>query len=1030
MRFLFTTFLFLLVICLFSCENKSQKQAKRPLSPELQKALADFEIAEDFEIELFAAEPLIADPIAMEVDANGKVYVVEMHGYPLEKSGTGKVKMLIDTDSDSYPDQSTIFADSLVLPTGIMAWKNGVIVTDPPHVWYLEDSNGDNKADIKKILLTGFALSNPQHNLNNPIFGLDNWIYMAHESSITPIIYKEEFGDEGTEIYFPNRPEPRLPQNANGRNVRFKPDTYDLEMLSGESQFGQTFDEFGHHILTSNAHHLFHEVIADRYLRRNPTLLVADATQSMPDHGDACEIYPITQNPEHQLLTDVGVVTSSCGVTWYLGGLFPEKYKNMTFIAEPVHNLVHADIIENNGTSFIASRAFEKKEFLASKDAWFRPVNFYVAPDGALYVIDYYRQIVEHPEWMAEDMGKSDKLYNGTDKGRIYRVFPKNTKTLPKFEPLTKLNDKKLVELLKSPNIWYRRTAQRLLLDRKNVEAVPLLKEIIKKNESAESVVHALWTLEGLEVFEEEILKWALKNENAGVRENAIKIVEYELNKKLKAGAGVTKAYVYQLLDIDNLKNDPSPKVRYQLLCTLGFFNDEQSLQVRNELLVKDIEDKWVHYAALSAAQGTEIEVFDFAVKNLTHQPSEGKALLFANVSALIGLGDDQEKISQLMQKIMQNPAQENAWWQAASLEGLSKTLAYKYRKSENGKNTSFSNSNIFENEKKLLLSNLGIVKTTDLGKAILNLLEIIGLPDANTCDPFVSNALAVLNDKNADEGRKALAIGLLALMQPEKYMSQIQQVINPQSPIDIQKIAMQALSKTKGTTVCSFLVQEWRNFTPEVKEEAIEVFMKNRERTFFLLTALERKQIPTTAIAWHNQVRLMNNDDVSIRKKARSVLASNESNKVEILEKYKNAFDEKGNEVNGLKIYNTYCAQCHQISGKLGKNIGPDLGTLRNRQPLSIALEILLPSNSIADGYEYWAVTKQNGDRIYGIISTETATAITLKDLAGKETVIPRNEIAKLSASNTSIMPTGFEQSINPQDMNDLVSFIKSYRE
>lgn len=853
---------------------------------------------------------------------------------------------------------------------------------------------------------------------------------MAHESSITPIIYKEEFGDEGTEIYFPDKPEPRLPQNANGRNVRFKPDTYDLEMLSGESQFGQTFDEFGHHILTSNAHHLFHEVIADRYLRRNPRLLVADATQSMPDHGDACEIYPITQNPEHQLLTDVGVITSSCGVTWYLGGLFPEKYKNMTFIAEPVHNLVHADIIEDNGTSFIASRAFEKKEFLASKDAWFRPVNFYVAPDGALYVIDYYRQIVEHPEWMAEDMGKSDKLYNGTDKGRIYRVFPKNKKTLPKFEPLTKLNDKELVELLKSPNIWYRRTAQRLLLDRKNVDAVALLKEIIKKNESPESIVHAFWTLEGLGVFEEEILKWALKNENAGVRENAIKIVEYELNKKLKAGADVTKAYVYQLLDIDKLKSDPSPKVRYQLLCTLGFFNDEQSLQVRNELLVKDIEDRWVHYAALSAAQGREIEVFDFAVKNLTNQPSEGKALFFANVSALIGLGDDQEKISQLVQKVMQNPAQENAWWQAASLEGLSKTLAYKYGKSENGKNTNFSNSNIFQNEKKLLLSNLGIVKTTDLGKAILNLLEIIGLPDTNAFNPFVSNALAVLNDKNADEARKVLAIGLLALTQPEKYMSQIQQAINPQSPIDIQKIAMQALSKTKGTTVCSFLVQEWRNFTPEVKEEAIEVFMRNRERTFFLLTALERKQIPPTAITWHNQVRLMNNDDVSIRKKARSVLASSESNKAEILEKYKNAFDEKGNELNGLKLYNTYCAQCHQISGKLGKNIGPDLGTLRNRQPLSIALEILLPSNSIADGYEYWAVTKQNGDRIYGIISTETATAITLKDLAGKETVIPRNEIAKLSASNTSIMPTGFEQSINPKDMNDLVSFIKSYRE
>jgi putative membrane-bound dehydrogenase-like protein len=140
----------------------------------LQKALADFEVADGLEIELFAAEPLVADPVAMEIDENGLVYVVEMHGYPLDKSGTGRVKILTDTDADGYPDQATVFADSLVLPTGIMRWKKGVIVTDPPHVWYLEDQNGDHRADLKKILLTGFALSNPQHNVNTPIFGLDN----------------------------------------------------------------------------------------------------------------------------------------------------------------------------------------------------------------------------------------------------------------------------------------------------------------------------------------------------------------------------------------------------------------------------------------------------------------------------------------------------------------------------------------------------------------------------------------------------------------------------------------------------------------------------------------------------------------------------------------------------------------------------------------------------------------------------------------------------------------------------------------
>jgi len=1021
MRLIITLLLILSVVC-FACENKAPQKTPRILTPELQKALADFEIAEDFEIELFAAEPLITDPVAMEVDENGKIYVVEMHGYPLDKSGTGKVKILTDTDGDGYPDQSTVFADSLVLPTGIMRWKKGVIVTDPPNVLYLEDTNDDNKADIRKVLLTGFALSNPQHNLNNPIFGLDGWIYLAHESSITPNIYKEEFGDEGTEIHFPDKPEVKLPKNANGRNVRFKPDTYELEMLSGETQFGQTFDEFGHHILTSNAHHLFHEVIADRYLRRNAKLLVAGATQSIPDHGDACEIYPITQNPEHQLLTDVGVITSSCGVTWYLGGLFHEKYKNMTFIAEPVHNLVHADIIKDNGASFVASRAFEKKEFLASKDTWFRPVNFYTAPDGALYVIDYYRQIVEHPEWMAEDMSKSGKLYNGTDKGRIYRIKPKNS-LLTKFETLSKVTDKELVELLKSPNIWYRRTAQRLLLDKKNSETIPLLKEIVKENQSPESIVHALWTLQGLGALqeEEETLSLALKNESAGVRENAIKIIETEVRNTEKIGADIAVTTVFKLLDLDNLKNDSSPKVRYQLLCTLGFFDNEPSLATRNELLIKDIEDKWVHYAALSAGQEKELEIFDFAVKNLGNNPTEGKGLFFANVSALIGLSENKQKISNLIQKILQNPSQENVWWQAASLEGLSKTMEYNKLESD----TKYGTDN-FENERKLLVANLSVGKAPELQKASLKLMEMIGLPQENILKPFISNALATLNNSNANENAKASAISLLALYQPEKYAGQIQQVITPQSSIDIQKVAMQALNKTKGTQICSFLLKEWANFTPEIKDEAIAIFMKNEERTTFLLTALEKKQIPNTAIAWHNQVRLMNNDNMNIRKKAREILAVNETDKATILEKYKSAFTEKGNEINGLKVYNTYCAQCHQINEKLGKNIAPDLGTLRNRQPLSIALEVLLPSNSIADGYEYWTVEKQNGEKSYGIISTETATAITLKNLAGVETVIPRNKITKLSASNTSIMPAGFEQSINPKAMNDLVSFIK----
>ena len=161
------------------CDRKPQTIA----GPE--GALSTFELEPGFKIELVAAEPLISDPVDMEIDEYGRLYVVEMHGYPLDKSGSGFIELLADTNGDGRMDKKTVFAEGLVLPDGIMRWKKGVLVTDAPNVLYLEDTNGDGRADIRDTVLTGFALSNPQHNLNNPLLGLDNWIYLAHQSHFT-----------------------------------------------------------------------------------------------------------------------------------------------------------------------------------------------------------------------------------------------------------------------------------------------------------------------------------------------------------------------------------------------------------------------------------------------------------------------------------------------------------------------------------------------------------------------------------------------------------------------------------------------------------------------------------------------------------------------------------------------------------------------------------------------------------------------------------------------------------------------------
>ena len=204
-----------------------------PDQTKTSQILSTIEIADGFKLELVAMEPLISDPVAMEIDENGDTYVVEMHGYPLNTAGAGVVKKLFDDDGDGRFDRSEVFYDQLVLPTGIMRWKEGVIVTDPPDLIYLEDGDGDGRAEISEVLVTGFALSNPQHNFNSPIYGLDNWVYLANEGTYESQFFGDLFNDEGSEIHFPDKPNAaRLPKNADDLNLKVDLRNYRLQMLS------------------------------------------------------------------------------------------------------------------------------------------------------------------------------------------------------------------------------------------------------------------------------------------------------------------------------------------------------------------------------------------------------------------------------------------------------------------------------------------------------------------------------------------------------------------------------------------------------------------------------------------------------------------------------------------------------------------------------------------------------------------------------------------------------------------------------
>lgn len=997
---------FLLCICVWTALTGCLNSSDTPFSKSAEKALSTFELPPGFKIELVASEPLVSDPVDMIIDEEGRLYVVEMHGYPLDLEHTGKVILLSDKNGDGRMDERTVFAEGFTLPTGIMRWKKGIIVTDAPNVYYLEDTTGDGKADIKDTLLTGFALTNPQYLVNNPVYGLDNWIYLAHEGISETEIYPKKFGGRGTDIYYPNHPEaPRLAANAQGRIVRFRPDSFTLETTAASSQFGQTFDTWGHHFLVVNDNHIYQEVIEKKYLSRNPELIVGNTTESLSDHGDACEIFPITINPEHQLLTDVGVMTSACGIIAYQGGAFPDGYNHhVTFVCEPVSNLVHADYLRKKGATFTASRKLEHKAFLASTDAWFRPVNLYIGPDGALYVVDYYREIIEHPEWMSDKAINSGKLYNGMDKGRIYRITVSDAPPVSWTTGLNlnKLSDEQLVKKLADNNIWWRRNAQRLLVDRNHETAVGPLSDLAQHAASAPGRLHALWTLEGMNKLNIKLIKNALQDSVAGIRENAIKLAELHV----KEDSGLIASLLA-------MKNDPDPRVRFQLLCTLGSFDSPAVQQVRQALLFDHVEDQWMQVAALSAASVQSTALLKEVISKFDPDiPAYG--LLVERLARAIGEEEGTDMIYSLIKKATEG----RKAWQEPLMEGLAAGLT--------SRETLPSG---MESTKDLLIKACLHNPDVAIRRSARYILTGIGFPKGNRRTNLINRARNMAENKNLSSEKRAEAIRLLTELNPEEQVNLFKELVASNVPSVIQIAALQALSAIPDTTVSSFILAHWPDFTPYIKDKALNTFIEvpfNISRIKILLRAIRNGKINKSALGWSRSVILMRDIPEKLKEKFRDLLANQNDNRELVINNYKEALKLKGNPEKGKIVYQTNCLICHKIRGEMGVAFGPDLGTVQGWTPESILINILNPNKSIAHGYEMWAITQKDGTSSQGVITSETPNAIILRNEKGQGTTMAKKNILKKQQIETSPMPADFEKKIDKQQMADLISFIK----
>lgn len=958
----------------------SRKAAGPPYSP--QEAQSRFRLPPGFRIELVANEPDVIDPVAMTFDERGRIYAVEMRDYPMGDSPAGRVRLLEDKDGDGRYETSSVFADNLKLPNGVMVWRKGILVTSTPDILYLEDTDGDGKADVRNVMLTGFASQNPQLRLNGPQYGYDNWIYVAYTRRFGSRRYAKEFGDLGSAIRFPNRPEAK-PLDVHSRDIRFRPDQGQIDALAGFSQFGWGFNEVGDRFVVWNSDHVRHVPIDGPTMTRNPFQVIATPMASVSDHKPQSTVYPITENPQHIHDSQVGQFTSSCGFSIYTGANLTPDFQNNSLTCEPVHNLVHRDILKPQGGSYVASRAYENSEFLASTDAWFRPVFTMTGPDGALYVVDLYRHSVEHPEFVPPELLKDLDFTLKPNRGRIWRVVHESSKKRPSPR-LDQASDAELVTHLADPNLWWRINAQRLLVDRKATVVQPALAAMAADAKATpQARTHALWTLEGLGLLKPEQIAAALTDSDAAVRRHGIRLVSLRPNDK----ALLAKA--------KSLAQDASPQVRYEVALLIAGLPEAEAFDPLRKILFQDPSDPWLQTVVLSNARQNSLAWFQAAIA----QPQPNNTFVAHSASLTGNRGRDSDVAAILQAAGRETP------WQRDALQGLAEGLSASQAKGH-------AHPLAVAAVTRLLSATRG-----ETGEAALRVAYALNANPA----ALMAAAAATAGSDSAPAPDRIQAVGILGLAGAKS----VARFLAPQYPADLRLAAARAAARTRGDDAVPIFIQNFRSFTGPMREAAAGVLFRSPAAILAVFDAIDANQVPLWAVDAGRARALQAHQDPTVSERAKKLFEAAGADRKKVFNDYLPAVHRDGNPARGQQIFERVCSECHELGGK-GYAVGPDLRGITKRYKEVLLANILLPSEAVEPGYEDYVIETKDGRMLTGILAKDTPSSIVLKRAKGEEDTIARSEIKEMRTAGTSPMPDGLEKDITVEQMADLIAFLK----
>jgi putative membrane-bound dehydrogenase-like protein len=981
-----------------------------PLPPE--ESIKHLVVPKGFHAELFVSEKELGGgkPICMNWDERGRLWVALTYDYPnnLQLAGQGHDRIVIceDTDGDGKADKVTVFADKLSIPTSIMFARGGAVVFDAKQTVFLKDTKGDGKADVRQVLFGTWAMPDTHGTASNMQYGLDNWIWAMQGYNLSRL----QVGAETHEFrqgFFRFKPPQPSGDKMEVSKLEFIRSTDNNTWGLGISEEGIIFGS------TANRNPSVYMPIPNRYYEA-----VRGWAPSLMLHtiADTYLFKPITDKVRQ--VDQHGGYTAAAGHSLYTARVYPKEYWNRTaFVSDPTGHLTGTFVLRREGSHFRSSNPFN---LVASDDEWTAPIMAEVGPDGNVWVIDWYNYIVQHnPTPIGFKTGKGaayetdlrDKKY-----ARIYRIVydgPGGVKPKPAPFTLAGATPQKLVETLKCDNLFWRRHAQRLLVERGQRDVLPALFDLVRDSNLDAiglnvGAIHALWTIHGLGALDGSdpaataVTIAALRHPSAGVRRNAVQV----LPRQPQSVAAILDA---------GLTQDPDAHVRLMTLLALA---DQPPTPAAGEALAVmlsdavNADDRWLPYAATCAAANNSVSF----LRALATKKAWSPKLLGATaiVAEHYARGGPLDSVSELLASLTHADT--------SVADAVVRGLAKGWPADKAPKLSARTEQDLERLGSKLPPARRGL---------LIKLATTWGSKKFEKYALEASRALLaqVRNESLHAIERISAARELAALRAADKEtVANLLDLLTPRTPPDLAIGLLGALQASEVPDSGRLIVDRLTELTPAARAAAFGLLLARPEWTRALLDTAAQGKVSLAELPLDQKQSLVEHPNPGIRRRARDLLSRGGAlpnpDRQKVLDDLLPITKVKGDAGAGKVVFQKTCSKCH-VHGGEGTRIGPDLTGMAVHPKEHLLTDIIDPSRSVENNFRAYTVMTAAGRLVTGLLASESKTAIELFDAEGKKQTILRSDIEKLVPSNKSLMPDGFEKQLSHKELTDLLEFL-----